>query len=42
MSENNRRARFYRLTSDGRRQLERESKQFERLVTAIRRVMRTA
>jgi PadR family transcriptional regulator, regulatory protein PadR len=42
MSENNRRARFYRLTSDGRQQLERESRQFERLVTAIRRVMRTA
>jgi transcriptional regulator len=42
MSENNRRARFYRLTSDGRRQLERESRQFEKLVTAIRRVMRTA
>jgi len=42
MSENNRRARFYKLTSDGRRQLERESKQFEKLVTAIRRVMRTA
>ena len=42
MSENNRRARFYKLTSDGRQQLERETKQFERLVTAIRRVMRTA
>ena len=42
MSENNRRARFYRLTSDGRQQLERESRQFEKLVTAIRRVMRTA
>jgi PadR family transcriptional regulator, regulatory protein PadR len=42
MSENNRRARFYRLTSDGRQQLERETKQFEKLVTAIRRVMRTA
>ena len=42
MSENNRRARFYRLTPDGRQQLERESRQFERLVTAIRRVMRTA
>jgi len=42
MSETNRRARFYRLTSDGRQQLERESRQFERLVTAIRRVMRTA
>ena len=42
VSENNRRARFYKLTSDGRQQLERESRQFERLVTAIRRVMRTA
>ena len=42
VSENNRRARFYGLTSDGRQQLERESRQFERLVTAIRRVMRTA
>jgi PadR family transcriptional regulator PadR len=42
VSENNRRARFYKLTSDGRQQLEQESKQFERLVTAIRRVMRTA
>ena len=42
MSENNRRARFYRLTSDGRQELERESRQFEKLVTAIRRVMRTA
>ena len=42
VSENNRRARFYRLTPDGRQQLERESRQFERLVTAIRRVMRTA
>ena len=41
-SENNRRARFYKLTSDGRQQLERESKQFDKLVTAIRRVMRTA
>ena len=38
----NRRARFYKLTSDGRQQLERETKQFERLVMAIRRVMRTA
>ena len=42
VSENNRRARFYRLTAEGRRQLERETKQFEKLVTAIRRVMRTA
>jgi transcriptional regulator len=42
VSENNRRARFYKLTSHGRQQLERETKQFERLVTAIQRVMRTA
>jgi PadR family transcriptional regulator, regulatory protein PadR len=41
-SENNRRARFYRLTPDGRKQLERETKQFEKMVTAIQRVMRTA
>jgi PadR family transcriptional regulator, regulatory protein PadR len=40
-SENNRRARFYRLTADGRRQLERETKEFERMVVAIQRVLRT-
>src|SRR6266852_9005624 len=32
ISENNRKARFYRLTRDGRQQLEREAKEFERLV----------
>jgi len=42
VSENNRRARFYRLTPDGRRQLEQEAKQFEKMVAAIQRVMRTA
>ncbi len=42
ISENNRRARFYRLTAHGRRQLERETQQFERMVTAIQRVLRTA
>jgi PadR family transcriptional regulator, regulatory protein PadR len=42
ISENNRRARFYKLTADGRKQLERETKQFEKLVMAIQRVMRTA
>jgi transcriptional regulator len=41
-SENNRRARFYKLTTAGRKQLEREASQFDKLVTAIRRVMRTA
>jgi len=41
-SENNRRARFYRLTAQGRQQLERETKGFDKLVLAIQRVMRTA
>ena len=42
MSENNRRARFYRLTAEGRQQLERETRDFEKLVMAIQRVLRTA
>ena len=42
LSENNRRARFYRLTAEGRQQLERETKGFEKLVLAIQRVLRTA
>lgn len=42
VSENNRRARFYNLTRDGRKQLESESKEFEKLVRAIQSVMRTA
>jgi len=41
-SENNRKARFYKLTPEGRKQLERVSKQFDRLVEAIQLVMRTA
>ena len=39
-SENNRRARYYRLTAKGRRQLQRESEQWERVVKAIGLVMR--
>ncbi len=42
ISENNRKARFYKLTPEGRKQLERESRQFNRLVEAIQLVMRTA
>jgi transcriptional regulator len=42
VSENNRRARFYRLTPEGRKQLEREAADFEHLVRAIQLVMRTA
>jgi transcriptional regulator len=38
-SENNRRARFYRLTAKGRRRLERETRDWERRVAAIARLM---
>ncbi|MBZ5617333.1 MAG: PadR family transcriptional regulator [Acidobacteriia bacterium] len=41
ISENNRKARFYRLTPEGRQQLEQESEDFDRLVRAIQLVMRT-
>jgi transcriptional regulator len=41
ISDNNRRARFYRLTRDGRKQLEAETKEFESLVRSIQLVMRT-
>lgn len=40
-SENNRRAKFYRLTALGRRELEREAAQWNRLATAVGRVMQT-
>src|SRR5258706_6808520 len=39
-SENNRRARFYRLTAEGRRQLDREATAFDKMVRAIQLVMR--
>jgi len=42
VSENNRKARFYRLTQEGRRQLEQESRQFDALVRAIQSVLQTA
>ena len=42
VSENNRKARFYRLTPAGRKQLEKEADEFDRLVRAIQLVMRTA
>ena len=41
ISENNRKARFYRLTPAGRRQLADESHAFESLTNAIRLVLRT-
>ena len=42
ISENNRRARFYRLTPDGRKQLEAEASDFERLIKSIQLVMKSA
>src|SRR3984885_3827490 len=39
-SENNRRARFYQLTAEGRKQLSREVKEFERVMAAITRIIR--
>lgn len=42
MTENNRRARFYRLTAAGRRQLEEESAAFNKMVRSIQLVMRTS
>ncbi len=40
-SENNRKARFYRLTPEGRKQLHAEAKDFEKLIKSIQLVMRT-
>lgn len=40
-SENNRKARFYRLTRTGRKQLQQEAREFEKLVKSIQLVMRT-
>jgi len=42
VSENNRRAKYYRLTAAGRRYLEAESAQWNRMVAGIARVMETA
>ncbi|HEY7302578.1 MAG TPA: PadR family transcriptional regulator [Bryobacteraceae bacterium] len=42
ISENNRRARFYQLTPEGRAVLRHEQKQFQSLVNAIFQVMDTA
>ena len=40
-SDNNRRARYYTLTAAGRRQLAAEHDEFDRMVGAIQRVLRT-
>jgi transcriptional regulator len=41
-SENNRRARYYTLTTPGKKRLEAEREEFERLVGAIERVLKLA
>jgi len=41
-SENNRRARYYRLTPAGRRQLVQQTSRWDALVTAINRIVRPA
>ena len=40
-SDNNRRARYYKLTASGRRQLEQETASWEEFVLAVTRVLRT-
>ena len=42
LSETNRRVRFYKLTRDGRKQLEREVAEYAQATTAIRAILRTA
>jgi PadR family transcriptional regulator, regulatory protein PadR len=42
VSENNRKAKFYRLTKAGRKQLEMEKQSWERLTTAIGAILRSA
>ncbi len=41
-SENNRKAKYYRITRAGRRQLEQETTNWERLVAAVGQVMQTS
>src|SRR5437016_1534533 len=39
VSENNRRARYYTLTAEGRKQLSAERKEFDRIVIAIQKAL---
>jgi DNA-binding PadR family transcriptional regulator len=41
-TENNRRARYYKLTPEGRKQLSVELSEFDRVIRAITRVIQTA
>lgn len=38
-SENNRRARYYHLTKEGRRRLQQETREWERLAQAVARIL---
>jgi PadR family transcriptional regulator PadR len=42
VSDNNRRARFYKLTPGGRKQLDLEAEKFAHITRAVQAVMRTA
>ncbi|HSN85811.1 MAG TPA: PadR family transcriptional regulator [Thermoanaerobaculia bacterium] len=42
LSENNRRAKFYRLTDEGRKQLQVELSTWQRYATAVSKVLETA
>lgn len=42
MSENNRRARYYRITAEGRRQLSAEEREWQQLTEAVARVLKFA
>jgi PadR family transcriptional regulator PadR len=42
VTSENRRARYYKLTAAGRKQMEAEAEQFERVIGAIARVIQTA
>lgn len=42
VTRENRRARYYRLTAAGRKQLEQEISQFQRVIGAVTRVIQTA
>lgn len=42
ISDNNRKARFYRLTPTGKKQLAMDAEKFEELIRSIQMVMRTA
>ena len=42
MTDNNRKARFYQLTAEGKKQLEKEATGFDKMIRAIQLVMKTS